>query len=267
LTSHVPSFWRGLPPDFARRLIWEICRAVLIGVALSAWSLAGSEHLAKADWLRPWRVPLGVSAVCVAFFATTLLVRTLNRRHVPRYPRLDFEFHLVSKELTYTRQPDGRVQYRRRWRARALKNGLDTFTDKYHWTGTTPTAPTPAIKGQQVYVTIRKNVWQYYEVRLPHTLNKGDLIDIEVAWRLDDADRAAVPFISTTIEDPTDLLTITATFHPQDLIGAVTAETSSGIGAKRPFMSRLLPVDSEGRAAFTVAQAQLFHHYELRWTY
>ena len=148
-----------------------------------------------------------------------------------------------------------------------MKNGLDTYTDKYHWTGTTIAAPTATIKGQTAYTTIRKNVWQFYEVRFQKTLNRGDEIETEVAWEFDDADQAAVPFVSATIEEPTDHLCLSVDLTADLGITEVTTETSSGIGARKPLTSALVVLDPNGRAIYDQPNPQLFHHYEIKWAY
>ena len=82
--------------------------------------------------------------------------------------------------MRYIRDADGGVKYVRSLRLGALRNGLDIYRDKYHWTGGGTTEPTSTIKGQEAYLTIKKNVWQFYEVRLDRTLNKGEqLVDME----------------------------------------------------------------------------------------
>lgn len=261
------SFWRGLKTDFARKALWELTKYAVLGMVVAVWTGAAGVLLASQDErLRIWRWPVGVTAAALGLLATGWAYRRF-RRYTPTFGPLDFDYLLVRKDVVYKRSDDGQVEYRRRFKLRALKNGLDRYTDKYHWTGSASGAPQAVTRGHTVFSTVRKNVWQFYEIRFPITLKRNQEIEAEVVWHFDDRDRAAVPFVSATIEEPTEHLTLSVTLPQALRIHSVIEECSSGIGAKTPFDSRPQVLDSDGSRIYDVTDPQLFHHYEIKWFY
>lgn len=121
--------------------------------------------------------------------------------------------------------------------------------------------------GTRHYETVRKNVWQCYEIRLERTLTKGDEIDTEVIFHMEDRDRKAVPFFSGTIEEPTDYLKLDLRLPPDLGITKVIIEVSTGIGASKPTRSEVLNLNNHGEVSFEVKRPILFYHYEMKWLY
>lgn len=261
------SFISSLRADFARKALWELVKWGAFALVALAWTYFGSDWLTRSvAVLTPFRWPLTITALVAVFLGCVALYRRFNRFY-PRYGRLDFEFLIVKKEIHYIRTDDGRVTYTKRCRLRALKDGLDTYRDKYHWSGSNTATPETTIKGQTVYLTVRKNVWQFYEIRLQKTLNRGDELDVEVRWNLDDSDRNAVPFFSATIEEPTRCLVMHLALPKSLGIQHVTYEVSSSIGANRPFRSTEESLSHDCEITQKIDDPQLFHHYELKWIY
>jgi hypothetical protein len=260
-------FFEALKVDFARKTLWEIVKWTAIAIAVAVWSYAGTDFGAsKIPVLQLWRFPLAVTAVAVSVWIVAYVYHA-RHKFTPSFDKMEFDFLIKEKRVTYKRAASGEIDYRKWCRLKALKSGLDTYRDKYHWTGTDGSEPCANIRGQQVYTTIRKNVWQFYEVRLQKTLDKGEEIDVEVVWSLDDKDRVAVPFISATVEEPTEKLVLSVEL-PKDLsITEVVYERASGIGARKPIKSEILKLDADGRVSHPVPSPQLLHHYEIRWIY
>ena len=257
--------WKSLRSDFARKAAWDITKYVLVGGTLAAWAYVTSAQAAlRVAALAPFRWPLVITTISSVIIAVGGVYRK-RHRFVPLFGPLSFDYIVVKKEVHYKRAADGSVEYRRKLLLRALRSDLDTYTDKYHWTGSGAPLPIACVDGQQAYQTVRKNVWQFYEVRFPKTLKKGEEITTEVLWRLDDAARGAVPFISATIEEPTLHLRLVAQFPPELGIKQATKEMSVGIGAKKPLSSVLEQIDADGRAVYDESHPQLLHHYEIKW--
>jgi hypothetical protein len=260
-------FFERLKDDFVRRTIFEIVKWTVIAFGLALWSavVAGSVASTHVS-LTPYRTPLIVTAVLLAFFLVGGLYRRATRFR-PRFPRLAFDFLLLRKELYYKRDTAGHIEYRKHIQLKALKGGLDTYRDKYHWTGSGTVTLTSGIKGQAVYETVRKNVWQCYEIRFQRTLAKGDTIDTEVVCNIDDSDCKAVPFFSATVEEPTEYLKLDLTLPANLGITEVTREVSTGIGASKPITSELVALNTHGEVSFSVSRPSLLYHYEIKWLY
>lgn len=187
-------------------------------------------------------------------------------RFRPTFPRLDFDFQILEKEVSYEYVDKTHMIYRKKNFLRALKNNLDTYHDKYHWTGSGKVKIKSEIKEQQFIETIRKNVWQFYEIRFQKTLKKGEEIETEVIWELEDVAGKAVPFFSATIEEPTDALILNLCLSPGLGVKEAVCEISSGIGAKKPFSSEILKLNRDGWVTWKIRKPKLLHHYEMKWT-
>lgn len=260
-------FLKSLRADFTKRALWEITKWGFIGLVLLVWTYVGSNTLTtQIGVLTPYKWPLLISAIAIVTLGTGQLYRRFSRSY-PRFGKLDFQFELLHKEIHYVRKEDGSVLYTKRIRLRALTNQLDTYRDKYHWTGELGSAPEATIKGQHLYQTVRKNVWQFYEVQLGKTLNRGAEAEVEVRWNLNDASRKAVPFISATIEEPTKKLTLHVALPRSLGITKISREVSSSIGAPKPISSEELDLSRDGEISQTFDSPLLFHHYELKWIY
>ena len=188
-------------------------------------------------------------------------------RFYPTFPRLDFDFQILEKEVYYEYKNKTHMMYKKRVSVKALKNGLDAYYDKYMWTGSGNVKITSAIKEQQFINTIKKNVWQFYEIRFQKTLAKNESIETEIAWELEDMAMKAVPFFSATIVEPTDFLKLNLSLAPKLKVKEVTCEISSGIAAKKPISSKIIPLDRNGKAAWEIIKPKLFYHYEIKWTF
>jgi hypothetical protein len=166
--------------------------------------------------------------------------------------------------MTYKDQTH--LEYTKRHRIRALREGLDRYPDKYFWTGDMSPDVRTKVRGQIFTPTMRKNYWQHYEVLFGRYLNKNEEIETELAWLLDDSSKRAVPFISATIEEPTDLLKLTLEVPIEWGLTEVICEVANGASAKRPLESKTMAIDQQGKAEWSISNPKLLHHYEMRWS-
>jgi len=195
-----------------------------------------------------------------------ILYQRISRFH-PIFPRLDFDFQIVEKEITYEYKEKTHMVYRKRVLVKALKNSLDVYHDKYLWTGSGNVNIISTIKEHQFRETIKKNVWQFYEVRFQKTLAKKESMETEIVWDLEDPTMKAVPFFSATIEEPTDLLKLNLSLPPELGVKEVTCEVSSGIGAKKPFSSKTIQLDRNGKTTWEIRKPKLLYHHEIKWSF
>ena len=196
-----------------------------------------------------------------------ILLHEKYSRHRPHFPRLKVDFEIAKYEITYQYHDKYHMMYRKRKKLKALTEGLDFYRDKYLWTGSGPATLTSGMKGQEVVLTVRKSVWQYYEIRFPKSLNKDETVDTEVIWDLQDPEGKAVPFFGATIEEPTSLLELSLLLDPSLDVKEVVCEESSNIGAKKPFRSFVAYRDGADVFSWKEASPELLHHYEIKWSF
>src|SRR5436309_5269244 len=159
------NYFSSLKSDFSRKALWELTKWGVLGLIAALWTFVGTSRAAAySTWLEPYRWLLATTASLLLILFLGGLYRRLSRNR-PSFGRFDFDYVLVRREIEYVRDDEddeGVVEYGRLYRLRALREGLDVYRDKYHWTGSGDTAPIAEIRGQEVYKTFRKNVWQYY---------------------------------------------------------------------------------------------------------
>lgn len=247
--------------------IWEGIRIVL-GLVFTASTLILLSSLLASTWaaLAPYRLLITLISTSGGLSAAAWLYQRLNRFH-PRFRPLSCEFLVLEKEITYEFRDREHIVYRKRLLLQALRQGLDCYHDKYHWTGDSVVSMTSAIQDQEVSLTVRKNLWQLYEIRFQRTLAKGEEIETEVTWELNDKDHHAVPFFSASIDEPTKKLRMRLSVPPAVGIRQAVAEVSSSIVTKKPLTSRMMSVDRNGMLVWDVNHPLLFHHYEVKWIF
>jgi hypothetical protein len=260
---------RGLLNDIrsgvAGNLVWDVIK--LIVQAILTYSVTTGGTTALASWfsvLEPykWIIAISTGSIIVLFLISRH--QKNYKRYSPAYPPLEFDFEVEELEITYEYQDMQHMTYSKRKKLKALRNGLDRYQDKYLWTGGDNVTLSSGVASQKVEKTERKNVWQNYEIRFPNMLNKGDVIDTCPVWTLIDNESKAVPFMSSTIEEPTKHLKIVLRLPKNVKVASVVKEISSGLGAKKPFSS--IPDELKNDTViWEEPDPKLLYHYELKW--
>ena len=246
--------------------IWEIVKFVMGFIFTVTSSVFASRVLISfVGILVQFRWYLAIIFATGSAWLFLILYQKLSRFH-PTFPRLDFDFHILEKEISYEYKDKSRMVYRKRVLVKALRNSLDAYYDKYQWTGSGNVKISSAIKEHQFRETIRKNVWQFYEIRFQKTLSKKETMETELIWELEDTAMKAVPFFSATIEEPTDFLKLNLSLPAELGVKELTCEISSGIGAKKPFSSKTIQLDRNGKATWEIRKPKLLYHYEMKWS-
>lgn len=213
--------------------------------------------------IEPYRNWIVILATAAILLIAILLYGKFNK-YRPHYEALDFDFSILETEIVYVHEMKNKMVYTKKKKVKTLKSGLDRYSDKYHWTGRGTLSLSTPISGHKVIETIKKSVWQYYEIKFPRVLKEGEEVQTEVVWTLEDKANVAVPFVSSTISEPTDLLKITLR-TPENLgVTRATKEISCSIEAKKPIREDDL-ILHRGEGTWEVENPKLFHHYELRW--
>ena len=157
------------------------------------------------------------------------------------------------------------MEYIKRTKLKALKGGLERYTDKYHWTGSGDIQLKTSIQSQRVMKTLKRNVWQLYDVYFGRPLNKGDIEEIEVIWKLYDEKGTAVPFASVTITEPLDLLKIKIIL-PTDLAPEqANCTVTPSFGYLTPISSFTRRFNRRGEVEWTKKKPKLWYTYEISW--
>lgn len=262
------SFWGSLKADFAKKALYDLIKnGLIVAIAIGIASLSTKISTDALCDLRRYKWELLVTISSILAF---IFLKTHSRfdKYRPNFPRLDFDFELVEKEITYQYKDEIHMIYKKKNVLKALKNGINVYTDKYQWTGKGNVKLISGIKEQPIVETIRKNVWQFYEIRLQKTLKRNEKITTEAIWELEDLEHKAVPFFSATIEEPTDFLKFNLSLPNSFNVREVTCETSCSIGSQKPLDSITKPLTTyDGLSCVTweIKNPNLLYHYEIKW--
>ena len=119
-------------------------------------------------------------------------------------PLQDEEAEILLKEIVYEYAPDGQTLWqRKRLKVMSLRNGLSHHTDRYRWTGSGKCIVRSLTSGFSVINNRKEEIWDYFDIKFPHALRKGEEVDFTVEWELYDVEKIAIPFLSTMIDRET----------------------------------------------------------------
>ena len=258
-------FWRSLnlTQDLTRCIIWF----ALVSVTALVGSLAyqsGYLNIAATAIVQHW-VITAVLLISFVLFILSLIRFSKARKLSNYYPQQEFDFRILEKTITYDSRNRHQITYKRKYKLRALRNGLDSYRDKFHWTGGEEPKIGSNTRNHRVVIIGKRNIWQVFEIRFGKTLAKNDMIESEVVWHLTDTGEKSVPFISANIEEPTDKVSLSVSFPIELGITEVVEESGVSLGAKVPYSSKAVALE-HGAHVWTF-QPKLFHSYALNWSW
>lgn len=229
--------------------------AKLVGSAAAGAVVSAAAAYLTTPAVAWWAVP-------VAFVAVT--APTLAYMGAKRRSRTVHAFRVVELSISHTYHDLVHVTHSRRLTLRALRPGLSEWEDRYHWTGNGRLELKSAVPEQSVRKTFRQRLWQYYEVRFDKTLAVNETITINPVWELYDDARTAEPFISTTIQNPTDRLILRMEVVPELSARSVIREIFERADSRDPLTAVRHEFDATESHTWVVDEPQVQRHYVLR---
>ena len=184
-------------------------------------------------------------------------------------PSKDEEVEILLKEIVYEYAPDGQTLWqRKRINMMSLRNGLSHYTDRYRWTGSGKCVVRSLTPGFTVANTRKEEIWDYFDIKFPHALRKGEEVDFTIEWEMHDADKQAAPYLSTTIDRETKRLLLRVILPPK-------------LAPKRAYTYEFenffdtLPVETNEihwspatqALSYEVTFPKKYHKYLIRWYY
>ena len=220
------------------------------------------SHLSSSAGLT---LGLGVAliVVCAAWAGRVVYCRHSFR--YANYPRVRFHYEILEKTIKYTIDDAGILTFSRQVKLLALVDNLESYIDKYVWTGGNAGLPTPGSGCADTKKILRAGIWTFYSTYFPYSLRRGQVHEFEVEWPpLTDWQRSS-PFVSASTEEPTHKLRFEVQI-PESHIGSTIAlaEELRGIEAAYPFSTRELQIG--GKVEWEI-HPKLYRHYRLRWSW
>lgn len=174
-------------------------------------------------------------------------------------------FRILKKECTYTYKDKNNMTFRKKLTLKVLKNNTECYHDRYFWTGHGNTTVVSEHNDQEYAETVRKDVYQEYVINFDRHLKKGEVIETSVFFTLEDLDNKAIPFLSTTISEPTDFLSMKVKVPVSFGIEKAIAEVFPCADSYTPVKTEIILFDNDGEAKWEISSPKRFHLYSLRW--
>lgn len=245
--------------------LWDFLK-ISFGVVFSAFfsGLISKFLIVYFTFLKELQIWIILTFCSGGIFLFFIIYERLSRFH-PKFPRLHFDYIVERRELSYEFKDLYNMTYTRTVHLQALRNSLDSYRDKYFWTGKGNVNVRSAIPEHEFRETNRKSCWNHYEIAFNKVLAKKDPIETEIVWNLADTEKQAVPFFGCTIDEPTNVLKFNLSIPKELQVNQVTCEISCGIGSKSSLKSFTKNFDRNGKVSWEIINPKLLYYYEMKW--
>jgi len=169
----------------------------------------------NAIWLIIVGVIVSIVSVIVLYFLYILLKKIEPLGSAPLFAIGKSPVKIIFKEITYQYLPDGQTMYQRKhFELQALQDDVESFTDRYLWTGMGKCIVKSLTPDFKIVNKRREEFWDYFDVLFPRPLKKGEEVSFVIEWDLFDESKKAIPFLSTMIDFPTERLLMRVILPP-----------------------------------------------------
>jgi len=262
ITKNMIKF-KDLKEQFTIGFLFEFIKWVFLLIIGIILSYITPEILSKF-WIGLEQYKLWLFTILICLFVIIFIsIYKRYNRFIPSFPKFDFNFLLLEYELTHIYVERYKLIHRRRYKIKALKNGLEAYTERFLWTGGQFEIKN-LNKSQQLILLGNENLFTKYQVKFNRTLKRGDIEEVELEWILYDEEKKALPFVSSPIKEPTELLIVNVEFPYSFKIKHVDCEVSYSHGSKIPISYSREKLQN-GKFNWRVENPKLLYHYEVRW--
>jgi hypothetical protein len=179
------------------------------------------------------------------------------------------DFVILRKEIVYEYTSGNMMIFQRKHlKICALKDGINSFRDRYRWTGSGRISIRSLTPGYNTTNPSEddEGIWNYFNVIFPHPLRKDEVADFTIEWELFDEKAKAITFLSTMIDYETQYLLLEVILPPE------LAPKKAYFYEYKNFLDTLpISVHNLSWSPATrsirseVVQPQKYHKYMIRW--
>ncbi|MEW8051230.1 MAG: hypothetical protein AB2809_12710 [Candidatus Thiodiazotropha sp.] len=258
----------NLISDLFKSALYDTIKNILL--FLFAIVSANGIFTALVNWIAQYSPNISQYQIHIVFGGTILVLLFINwavnhySRLRPKFPKVNSDFKIKMFDILYIYESEDNMEYRKCKTLKALKDDLTQYIDKYRWTGIGSVNIRSGIEGHKISQSSDRSIYKYYTISFERTLKKKEEIDTEVIWDLEDTGKTAIPFISATIEEPTDKLRMQIMLPKEMKVHGVIKEVSHMIGAIKPILSEHDDINRDNTYLWEIDEPKLLHHYELR---
>lgn len=206
----------------------------------------------------------------IVLYATLAIRFLFPAQDKSRFGKTKRYFRVRDLKVSWQPSEKNSIEYVRieQFTLEPLIDGIEYFTDTVIWDGTGTIEYSTSIPGHTVYE--RKFPAGYgYEVRFERTLNKGELVSVEVKCLMKDFGQTCSNMILKEIRYPTKKLTIEVTLPRNRHPNSVTYQVLSHVTSHTPYDKQGMPIlKDDGRIQMRLVQNHpvILRCYGISWT-
>jgi hypothetical protein len=203
--------------------------------------------------------------------STSHPIDTIEYPPPPKAKNNKDNFSILKKVIVYEYSADGKTIYQRKYMLiQVLRDNLILYTDRYHWTGNGKCivrSLTPEFEITNQHEREEEEAtWSYFNVRFPHHYHKEDIIESTIEWELEDAEKKAVPFLSTMIDYETNYLFLQVILPHEMAPKRAYLHKFEHYKDTLPSVTRQAQWSSASRSImYEVPEPKKDHKYAIRW--
>jgi hypothetical protein len=157
---------------------------------------------------------------------------------------------------------------------RALRDGVDVFSNQYRWSGSGDDSNLPIVEspGHALHGPLQRSLgWRAYLVSLSPPLRRGEETTISVIQKLRDDDERFEPFLAKAVHETMDKLVLRVRLPPGLIPARIWRVARDGAGPEAPEVERTLIAPDDNVLVptidWTIPDPVTGLNYELSWEY
>lgn len=250
------------------KIIWRAFNEFLqIAAAILQVVTAASVLTALAALiLGNWTVFLGASVFSLLIVTTVVLayravISSTSLRTDIYWKSARFLYTVSDNELDYEQVVEIEVQ--------ALRDGVESFINKYWWTGTGEQKIELLSTGPFIEMApVAREAWRYYRVNFGRALRSGETESVVIRQTMKDTGKTHEPILSKVVTEPLGRLILEARPPKTRTPNRVTRYEHATAFVLHPVRSEVIPFDRANWCIhWEIPRPRLGHTYTIRWEY
>lgn len=180
--------------------------------------------------------------------------------------KTEFDYIILFKEYEYKYINLKSIVFTKKFKIRAMTNKCDRLFDKYNWTGSGPVDVKCSDQDFNIIMLHRSDNFQRLEVCFGRNLKIGETIEIELTYTLDDAEIRAIPYLCTTIVEPTKFQILRVVVPDEFKLQRANTEIRRSVESHLSESSDIKPFKNNV-CEWEIAKPKLYYVYSIKWNF
>ncbi len=245
--------------------IYELIKYLLFIVLAGFTGLATHILVSNIKYLIPYAIFISIiNAATIGLLGLSIYKRFSPIYNI--YTKTDFKYIFLEKEYFYEYIDSNHIIYQKHLKLKVLCKNIDRYYDKYNWTGVDMPKISSANKDHTIILTTKRDSFQQFEVHFGKNYRKGEVVDLNLTFELEDIENKANTAISTTIVEPTKHLRLKIKISKDHRENVANAEIFPIIDSRIALDKYEKNFDNTGVIDWEIINPPMLLVYSLRWT-